>query len=49
MQRTREEKISSVKSGAASMALFGLSIACFIVFLWVIAALVRIVFGVGVF
>ena len=49
MQRTREEKISSVKSGAASMALFGLSIACFVVFLWVLAALVRIIFGIEIF
>ena len=47
MQRSREEKISSVKSGVSSMALFILSAACFIVFLWIIVALVRIIFGFG--
>ena len=47
MQRTREEKIASLKAGAGSMVLFSLSIACFIIFLWVLSALVRIIVGLG--
>lgn len=47
MRRTREDKISSVKSGTASMFLFVLSVACFVVFLWVLVALVRVILGFG--
>ena len=45
MRRKHEEKISSVRSGTVSMALFILSAACFVVFLWLLCAVARIVFG----
>ncbi len=48
MQKSREDIIASFKTGASSMALLLLSVACFIVFLWVVMTLVRLVAGLAV-
>lgn len=47
MQKTPEEKISSIKTSFRSMSLFILSVACFIVFLWTILVIVRFFAGLG--
>ncbi len=48
MQKTREDIIASLKTGAGSMALLLLSIVFFIMCLWVVTTLVRLVAGLTI-
>lgn len=48
MQKSGKEIVSSVKSGFASMMLLVLSVACFIVLLWVVMTVVRFFVGLTV-
>lgn len=47
MHKTREDKISSIKTSARSVALLILCVMSFIVFLWVISVVVRLIIGIG--
>ena len=41
MQKTGKDTASSIKSGLSSTMLLVLSIACFVVMLWIVMAIVR--------
>ncbi len=45
MQKTREDKPGSISRGIGSVMLLVLSIVCFIVFLMIVTAVVRVLFG----
>lgn len=48
MQKSRKEIVSSVKSSFSSMMLLVLSVACFIVLMWVVMTIVRFFAGLTV-
>ncbi len=48
MQKTRAEIVAEVKTGAGSMLLLILSLASFIVFLWIVTVIVRLIAGLAV-
>lgn len=48
MQKTKDEIASSTKSSFGSMMMLVLSLACFIVFLWIVMIVVRLIVGLTV-
>lgn len=48
MQKSSKEIVHSVKSSFASTMLLVLSVACFVVILWVVMAIVRFLVGLTV-
>lgn len=45
MQKTREDKASTISRAIGSVLLLVLSVACFVVFLMIVTAIVRVLFG----
>lgn len=45
MQKTRAEIVASIKTGFGAMMLLMLSLACFVVFLWIVMTITRFIAG----
>ena len=48
MQKSNKEIVSSLKSSFASMMLLVLSVACFIVIMWIVMTIVRFFVGLTI-